>query len=179
MKIATLILVSIPVIFVAVKLSEDSPPAKPQQKTNSTAPVEVATGIPGITPADVYLPLEERGFKTEKIFDGDLGFTAVSESKFENVRHHVTSHGPNTRTVSTITLVTTVNAGKSVEPIALPIFAYLATLPYDGADPSKARQWVEQNINVEGASTVIGGVKFEVLKVGPFLRNMSISSIEG
>jgi hypothetical protein len=132
--------------------------------------------IPGIVPADIYLPLEERGFKAKKIHSKELGFTVVSTATFQSAEHNVTTSGKNTSSVKSISLTTMVQPGKDVAPIALQIFGYIATLPYEGSDPKAAKKWVEENISNEGASTVIGGVKFEVIKAGPLIRFMTISA---
>jgi len=40
---------------------------------------------------------------------------------------------------------------------------FIATVPYDGAQPNEARQWVEQSMTTaESQSAIFGGIPFEL-----------------
>lgn len=65
--------------------------------------------------------------------------------------------------------------------VAKGFLGYTATLPYDGAEPAKAKAWVEENIgraNKPGAIiTKIGQVEF-TLAGGKYVRFLSVRAIE-
>lgn len=52
---------------------------------------------------------------------------------------------------------------------------HLAAVPYDGADPARAREWLETNL-MDKATTTIGGVKFE-LTGNNLVRILSMSRV--
>lgn len=45
---------------------------------------------------------------------------------------------------------------------AAKFLGFIATMPYDGAEPANARLWVASNIHKTNAETVIGNVWFEL-----------------
>jgi hypothetical protein len=139
--------------------------------TNSTAHneiVSVSTAnnsvtddkvIPGIAPVDVYLSLEKDGFETTKDFQNCCSWFSVKGGV--PVRYLVETYAGDANSVQRVNAVVTVVKGKNVKEIAKPLFGYLATLPYDGADQTAARDWVLKNIG-RNAKTKIGVVTFEM-----------------
>lgn len=53
---------------------------------------------------------------------------------------------------------------------AAQFLGFVATLPYDGSDPDKARLWVAENISKPRAETIIGPVWFELRGDGSFVE---------
>jgi len=53
---------------------------------------------------------------------------------------------------------------------AVQFLGFVATLPYDGSDPDKARLWVAENIGKPHAEIIIGPVWFELRGDGSFVE---------
>lgn len=126
-----------------------APAAKPNVKV-----------IPGMTPADVYGNLAEKGFTKagpSKV-GGDAYWKLTSkDAAGENV---VGVYGPDASSVRLIDVLSLSFTHADPDAAARDFLGYVATLPYDGADPAKARAWIEQNISQQQATTTIGGVTF-------------------
>lgn len=147
--------------------------------------------IPGIAAADIKLNLQKLGLKftgprPAKSFDGylddgegvdpDTGVTlscsiiAVDPLKIKYVTFRVDG-----------TAVAGILPPEYFIAVAKGFLGYTATLPYDGAEPAKARAWVEENIgraNKPGSIiTKIGPVEF-TLAGGKYLRFLSVRAIE-
>lgn len=56
----------------------------------------------------------------------------------------------------------------------LEFLSYLCTLPYGGADRETAKSWLEKNINIDKATTEIGGVSFTVYCPSGAVRMLTI-----
>ncbi len=139
-------------------------------------PVKV---IPGLLPADVYLSLTKRGFSKE----GPIGSPSMWRLKRESdgVMMDVEIFSPdNTSRVSSVRAFCVSPDGVRVDEAGKMkwLFPFLATLPYEGAEPIKAQQWVIEHMQT-GGETVIGSVKFQILGTdSEFSRALRISVVE-
>lgn len=172
--------------------SPAQPPAQPpQQETRPVGGAEsqqaAEPAIPGLEPADIKVNLE----RTWK-----LRFTAPAPG-LEYIRHHGEAVDPDTgarlscqiygRTPVTVDwAVFTVDAtgvagrlsGEVFNGLAAGFLGYAATVPYDGSEPQRAREWVQAHVketNKPGGvlETQIGPVKFE-LSGGAYLRILKV-----
>lgn len=143
------------------KVSEQQP--KEVQTTQETKVAETSKTenageyIPGLAAADVKLNLEKRGFKFTdpkplKEYTGylDEGKTKDPDTGLE-LSCTISADDP-TKVKSVIfradgTLAAGTISENSYLSMAKSYLGFCATMPYDGADPEKARQWVEENIN--------------------------------
>ncbi len=50
------------------------------------------------------------------------------------------------------------------DAIAAEFLGFIATLPYDNADPARARDWVRSNIARSGSELVIASARFELTR---------------
>lgn len=128
--------------------------------------------IPGIQAVDVHGNLTDKGFKLEKIMgDGDtLWVCTLSEGKIQ-FRAEAYGKGP---TAITSVRATVIDTSGTINTSATEFLSYLASLPYEGAEPDKAKKWVAENIS-STSSTVIGGVKFDLNAKGPAARILNIT----
>lgn len=120
--------------------------------TEEAASVEEAKLIPGITAADVKQNLKKWGFK----FAGPRPISGQSESLDEgktvdpdtNAELSCTITEINPMKITYLTFRTEIGSGngENFSAITSGFLGYCATLPYDGAEPEKARSWVEQNV---------------------------------
>lgn len=120
--------------------------------------------IPDLMPVDVYLSMEKRGYKT-KFYATDHFWASTKE--FGNILdddgviyYLVEVHGPNTDSVHRVNVLISMTK-KDPSAIALPELLFVASIPYNGADPQKAQEWVRQNIGKK-SKIIIGGVTFEI-----------------
>jgi hypothetical protein len=121
-----------------------------------------AQAIPGMAAVDAYSNLKNVGFICEG--PSDMNGEGFWECKDTNVSYDfdVEIWGEPTKVrVVEATALNFTGADNTVAIIA-PFLSWLATLPYRGAEPAVAKQWVLENLNNHEASTVIGGVTFTI-----------------
>lgn len=139
----------------------DTPTASPEP---SPTPMPK---IPGLAPADITVSLEEQGFVCEDVEfhkAGDLfptdRYYRVCNYEFQGEAVIVEIYGYELFSVDQVLV-----GGVGDSALLTIILGYVATLPYDGADPTAARAWVESAVALvaEGRqSKDFGGVQFEV-----------------
>lgn len=124
--------------------------------------------IPGLAPVDVYLNLESKGFTTSKNFGAEQSdFICASETAELSLSATIYMPARAPSTVSVVTASATYlgsGAAQTTERVG-EFLGYIATLPYDGAQPEAARRWVEQN-NGRKAERVFGPVRYELFANG-------------
>lgn len=140
-----------------------------ERVSQAIVPAQVATVpvLPGLMLADVYLNLEDFkrvGPKHVPDVPGwpDAYLTELSNQPHPAVNLRVTISGPTPSSVNSIT-ATLLNASTAdTGDLATPFLGYLTTLPYRGADPLSAREWLDLNIDQPVATTSIGQARFEL-----------------
>ncbi|MCL4296132.1 MAG: hypothetical protein KJ077_10410 [Anaerolineae bacterium] len=148
-------------VEVQVTVAPPSPPT-PTPVPIATEAAEVATDatIPGLEAADVIVSLEERDFtctQAEKHEAGYYSWTCKEEAGDYSVEVNIC--GETLRTVDYIS-VYTLDFGTNGELLSL-ILGFVATAPYEGAQPGEARVWVENNYRGnESHEATFGGVKY-------------------
>lgn len=123
--------------------------------------------IPGLAPVDVYLNLENKGFTTDKRFGKEQHTFVCKEETgvFLNTASITIPAGQGADVVTVVNAMHQNYSAASTDALAVGFLGYCATLPYDGAEPAKARAWVEANIG-KNASAVFGGVNFQLFTNG-------------
>lgn len=139
------------------------------QKKEKSVPLKASTGgsksFKGIYAVDVYGNLESKGFSVEKLRDSGLGLSAWYCSMTQgNTVYKVDASGESETKVSNVRATITGDRN-SIDSMAAQFLGYVASLPYEGSSPNRARAWVESNIG-RSASTEIGGVRFELKSIG-------------
>lgn len=151
-------------IAAVAKATPESP-----ANTESAKPARV---IPGVEPAQVVLLCEKQGL-TVRARASTVGNEWVASRKDETVDISVTATGPNKNSISAITSAVAGNdAG-----LARTALGSLAALPYTGAEPARAKQWVHDHIDADDAKTTIGGVTLHISgKAGtPRIRTLQMT----
>jgi len=126
-----------------------------------------AEPIPGLAPVDIYLNLENKGFTTDKRF-GKEQHTFVCKEETGAFLNTASITIPASQGADVVTVVNAMHqnySAASTDALAVGFLGYCATLPYDGAEPAKARAWVEANIG-KNVSAVFGGVSFQLFANG-------------
>lgn len=139
---------------------------KEQPQQAAKVDVAEAIGIPGLTASDVTLNLKDQRFKVDgpkTLSSGGIMYEATRKDGDSEFRVEVWG---NTSSEITAIEATAFDYGAGVSAQAS-FLAYLATTPYDGAEPAKASEWVKANIGKakqgQPVTTTIGGVKFELV----------------
>jgi len=137
--------------------------------------------LKGLEPIDVYINLENNGFKTEKTHSNDgYGTSWLWQSKrllggaFDAI---VDTYSDNTKSV--ITVRATILSNADVQPraidtsLCISLFDFLATLPFEANSENQILQtkaWIAQNINIDNASMHFGDIKMTIFAPTEFTR---------
>lgn len=116
--------------------------------------------IPGLIAADVYPNFEKIGFKVDKQIKNDYTNILCTLSE-RNIKYTVSIDGCSPDDLIRVTASVLDNSGLNKKETE-DFFGYVATLQYKGAEPEKARQWVKDNINNDGAELTIGCTRFRI-----------------
>jgi hypothetical protein len=131
--------------------------------------------IPGLTAADVTSVLEPHGFRCRGV---DRGPGAGSYWTCKASANDALSHYEVEMVGDSATHIRSVSATifqpRSVpsEQRAMEFLAVVGMLPYHGADPPRARQWVEEHI-VSGGLTTIGDARLSLVG-NPRVRSLKL-----
>lgn len=116
--------------------------------------------IAGLAASDVHLNFANKGFKVSKRLD-------ATQSEWKCIDQNdarlmiVEAFGQPTA-ITMVRATFRSNNGSGRTPECVNFLAYVASLPYAGADPSEAARWIRANAaNV--TNTTIGGVRFEIV----------------
>ena len=147
---------------VAKKPSQEHQQYKHEQKPKSKPEHEPAPrNIPGLTPQDVYLNLEEKGFECSEPElmrpEDEVRWTCErQEAKGEYV---VEISSKDANSVRLLEAKVTSHDPARADALAGDFLGYVARVPYDGAQPKEAQAWVENNVGSK-ASAEFGGVSY-------------------
>lgn len=136
--------------------------------------------IPGLTPVDVKLNLENQGFDCELIYaaiptDPYYKWECKKDSFSNSMLVEIWS-----TSIMTVDLVraSIVQYDSPSNSLAIDFLGFVATLPYDGSQPQQARAWVETTLpTITRAGDIritnIGGIKFQLYGI-PSARSLTI-----
>jgi hypothetical protein len=158
-----------------------SPTLAPTGTRPPTATTQPA-GLPGLMPADVTVNLEQRGLtcsSAEATFDG--GFVWSCSREAYDVLLYVDVYSSSLVTVDMID-ASVIFYSSADDDLASQFLGFIATMPYDGAQPLDAREWVETTlptIRVAGdvREITIGGVDF-ILFGMPTARSLEMGMLD-
>jgi hypothetical protein len=141
---------------VAKKPSQEQQQKKPEPKPE---PEPAPRNIPGLTPQDVYLNLENRGFKCSEPElmgpDNQVRWTCERQEAQGKYLVEISSSDANSVRLVEARVITYDPA--RADALAQDFLGYVARVPYEGAQPEEAKAWVEHNVGSK-ASAVFGGV---------------------
>lgn len=136
-----------------------------------TEEVAESPTIPGLVAANIYGNLENRGFTCERDSTSE-GFVATCRDAQGN---DAIARGTGPTGISLVT-ATALGTGGDEESGAF--LGFVASVPYDGAEPDSATAWVEENVG-KNAETVFGGAKFRLIAAeGGTARILEITPAE-
>ena len=120
--------------------------------------------IPGANPVNTYLGLEQKGFELKRNMGSTLSEWICTQKDGQmDLRCTLLSKPGEIQSLYAITA--TIQDGNAVPNLveAAGFLGWVASLPYDNADPATIKRWVsDQVLAGENGSKSIGGVKFEL-----------------
>ena len=138
--------------------------------------------IPGLERIDVELNLEERDFTCELVYMPDEQYPEYKWECRDEATEYYMLVEIWSRSYATVDLLQCeiVQYGTPDEALAASFLGFMATMPYDGAEPDKARSWVEATLPTITASgdvrkKTFGGVKFQLFG-DPTFRELDIGT---
>ena len=139
---------------VAKKPSQEQQQKKPE-------PEPTPSNIPGLTPQDVYLNLENRGFKCSEpeLMRPDNEVRWTCEKKEANGEYLVEINSSDANSVRLVEAWVISYDRARADALAQDFLGYVATTPYEGAQPEEAKVWVKQSVGSK-ASAEFGGVSY-------------------
>ena len=153
---------------------------KPERKRGPKPEAKPApSNIPGLTPQDVYLNLENKGFKCSEPElmgpEDDVRWTCERhEAKGE---YMVEINSKDANSVRLLKAWVISHEPARTDALAEDFLGYVARVPYEGAQPDEAKEWVEQSVGRK-ASAEFGGVSYTLgTKAGR--RSLELQKLEG
>ncbi len=138
------------------------PTRGPTSTPTPSAARQVQGALPGLQAADIKVSLEERDFnctQAEKFKTANL-YVWTCQQETGSFLFRVDIYGETLTTVDYIS-VTALDYSGLNSNLSGEFLGFIATVPYDGAEPIKAREWVSKNILGE-QSTTFGQVRYEI-----------------
>lgn len=139
-----------------------------------TVPVkESRPSIPGVKVKQITGPLEKQGFHFKTDYDPDdvqrVHYAGQKENHPSRARFLYYMESNTAEQVMRVEYVLNGSnqTKENADSLAKQYFSEAVTLGYEGADPKKAQDWVNQNVAVASSEgqviqTVIGNVEFEL-----------------
>ena len=149
---------------------------KPEPKSK---PKPEPKNIPGLTPQDVYLSLENRGFTCSEPevmgHENDVRWTC--ERQEAKGRYLVEINSKDANSVRLLKAWVIADDPARADALAQDFLGYIARVPYEGAQPEEAKTWVEHSVGTK-ASAKFGGVSYTLAaKAGR--RFLGLEKLEG
>jgi hypothetical protein len=153
---------------------------KPEQKHEpSHEPKPEPRNIPGLTPQDVYLSLENRGFRCSEpeVMGTENVVRWTCERQEAKGRYLVEIDSKDANSVRLLKAWVIADDPARADALAGDFLGYVARVPYEGAQPEEAKAWVEQNVGSK-ASAKFGGVSY-TLAAKAERRFLKLEKLEG
>jgi hypothetical protein len=143
---------------VAKKPSQQQHQQKPEPKLESEP---APKNIPGLTPQDVYLNLENKGFKCSEpeLMEAANEVRWTCEKQEANGEYLVEINSSDANSVRLVEARVISDDPARADALARDFLGYVARVPYEGAQPEEAKAWVEQNVGSK-VSAEFGDVSY-------------------
>jgi hypothetical protein len=130
-----------------------------EQHQHKPEPEPAPRNIPGLTPQDVYLNLENRGFKCSEpeLMGPDKQVRWTCERQEAQGKYLVEISSSDANSVRLVEARVFTYDPARADALAQDFLGYVARVSYEGAQPEEAKAWVEHNVGSK-ASAVFGGV---------------------
>lgn len=154
-------LVSI-VTLVSILLASCGPSEESDKATysSSTSTSSNEKYIPGIAAVDIHGNLTSRGFELKSNINTTLSSWTCTDKQADR-EYEVIVYGKGPTKITKIEATALNYSNKDTGEIAKDFFGFIASVPYDKAAPSQAKEWAMNNVS-NSIRTTIGTVKFEI-----------------
>ncbi len=163
--IAALVLLSlIGAMFEGQPTKKVEQPSTSEGQPELPTPIEASSSsriIAGLNPVDVYLNLENRGFTLTKDFSAGYVIRTCVQ-KWPSVEYRAEVGGKVSDEADGVQATVMADGVEKTAEAGKDFLAFVASVPYTGAEPKKAHDWVLSNFNQDGASIVIGSARFTI-----------------
>jgi hypothetical protein len=153
---------------------------KPSPKQHQHKPEPPARrNLPGLTPQDVYLNLENRGFECSEpeLMRPEDEVRWTCEKQEAQGEYSVQIDSKDANSVRLVEARVSSHDPARADALAQDFLGYVARVPYEGAQPEEAEAWVEQNVG-STLSAEFGGVSYTLGgKAGS--RSLELEKLEG
>lgn len=131
--------------------------------------------IEGLKPVDVYMNMDNIGFKTDKDLGSGYGNLWTSTMSSNGINYRVEAFSTNTSNVISVRGTAMVQ-NPSLKNIKneQQFFIFLSSLPYNGSNSIEFANWLKDNYNVNEASITIGDAKFTLYAPSDYVRMLNI-----
>jgi hypothetical protein len=155
--------------------------SSPQQATQPTTAQPTTTAkkepaIPGLMPADISLNLDKAPYNL-KFGDFKKGVTRYQKCGSRDVSGETMEVCIDSTNVNDVVFINATVFGTGVISANL-LLPFVATVPFDGNEPQKAKAWVTENLaklkEGQTVETSFGGVKFVLFGNGKTNANLQI-----
>jgi hypothetical protein len=147
----------------------------PENKTTTADVVVIEKGIEGMSPVDIYLDLEKKGYTIDKQYEPNSGTLYYCDKKDYAITYNVTMFKNTNDLVEEVKISATLTGLDNKNILAVkPFLKYISTVQYKGSDVNKVTQWVEDNFNNDKAYIIIGQAKFSIFAPTKFTRMVMI-----
>ena len=132
------------------------------------------TYIIGLDPENTWLNVKQWGFEVKMNFDAEWGNSWTCTRQDYGIKQTVVIFSPKAETkASSVIFTVQVDPGTDINK-GRQFAEKVATVIYDSADPSNARQFVKDNYNIDNASVIIGDAQFTMRAPSAFVRILEI-----
>ncbi len=151
-----------------------------EPKQTEIAVVAPDNSIKGIMPVDVYLNLEKAGYNIDKQLSSKDGCFWTCTYSEAGIDYYVRVSSTTSSTVEEIRVMGSLNGSEPTKKIisVKPFLKYIASVPYEGSNPQKVAEWLENNFNKNGSTIDISGVRFTLNFSSKFGRVINIEKVK-
>lgn len=172
LKIIGIVLGSLILLSVFISVFEEDKKENIASKAKSDT---VKNGIEGMSPVDIYLDLEKKGYTIDKQYEPNSGTLYYCDKKDYAITYNVTMFKNTNDLVEEVKISATLTGLDNKNILAVkPFLKYISTVQYKGSDVNKVTQWIEDNFNNDKASIIIGQAKFSIFAPTKFTRLVMI-----
>lgn len=171
------------IIVTSIIAPKNTQTAKSQDQhvDSTTRPVEAVIDgaksryIPGLAPVDVYLSMKKQDFTVEKKMSSEYGNTWTNKSSVPGIEYIVETYSRDINKVESVRATAMIDVTIKTIDAVRPFLAFVASVPYEGAQPETAQAWVTKNFNNDHAKTSIAGVTYEIMAPTKAVRMLMVT----
>src|SRR3989338_5890476 len=118
--------------------------------------------LPGLTTADVTLNFKDQGFTCSDMQQGKIGVTWTCKQETPDHEYTVITFGDGPLEILFVQANALNYGSRDTNEVSSEFIGYVASLSFDGASPSEAKNWVQSNLGKNNVETKYGEVTFRL-----------------